>query len=43
VSSQVVQSNRFSVLDEEGEGGGGHGGDDEQLTEVLSRRAQKRR
>jgi len=43
VSSPVVQSNRFSVFDEEGEGGGGHGGDDGQFTEVLSQRALKRR
>ena len=44
LSSPVVQSNRFAVLDVEGEGGpDDRGGDDGQFTEVLSRRAQKRR
>jgi len=43
LSSPVVQSNRFAVLDVEGEGPDDRGGDDGQFTEVLSRRAQKRR
>ena len=44
VSSPVVQSNRFAVLDEKGgNDGGDRGGDEGQFTEVLSRRAQKRR